>query len=242
MELIKEFYILIGRIITILPLMLAVTLVMGKRSIAELPVFDFLIIVILGAVVGADIADPEIKHIYTTVAIILIGIFHIIVSKLKVKYRKFGHVITFEPTIVIQEGKFIVKNLRKIRYSIDNILQMLREKDIFDINDVHIGIVEANGNISILKKTNKTEVTIEDLNLQKGTSSLSYPVIIEGEVYKNVLSKLNLTEEWLNQQLINIGVKSEKEIFFASVNNKNEFHASLKSFMEDGENIVPIYH
>ncbi|EPY2276940.1 DUF421 domain-containing protein [Clostridium sporogenes] len=242
MELIKEFYILIGRIITILPLMLAVTLVMGKRSIAELPVFDFLIIVILGAVVGADIADPEIKHIYTTVAIILIGIFHIIVSKLKVKYRKFGHVITFEPTIVIQEGKFIVKNLRKIRYSIDNILQMLREKDIFDINDVHIGIVEGNGNISILKKTNKTEVTIEDLNLQKVTSSLSYPVIIEGEVYKNVLSKLNLTEEWLNQQLINIGVKSEKEIFFASVNNKNEFHASLKSFMEDGENIVPIYH
>ncbi|GAE03828.1 hypothetical protein CBO05C_3518 [Clostridium botulinum B str. Osaka05] len=240
MELIKEFYILIGRIITILPLMVAVTLVMGKRSIAELPVFDFLIIVILGAVVGADIADPEIKHIYTTVAIILIGIFHIIVSKLKVKYRKFGHVITFEPTIVIQEGKFIVKNLRKIRYSIDNILQMLREKDIFDINDVHIGIVEANGNISILKKTNKTEVTIEDLNLQKGTSSLSYTVIIEGEVYKNVLSKLNLTEEWLNQQLINIGVKSEKEIFFASVNNKNEFHASLKSFMEDGENIVPI--
>ncbi|WP_434296039.1 DUF421 domain-containing protein [Clostridium sporogenes] len=242
MELIKEFYILIGRIITILPLMLVVTLVMGKRSIAELPVFDFLIIVILGAVVGADIADPEIKHIYTIVAIILIGIFHIIVSKLKVKYRKFGHVITFEPTIVIQEGKFIVKNLRKIRYSIDNILQMLREKDIFDINDVHIGIVEANGNISILKKTNKTEVTIEDLNLQKGTSSLSYPVIIEGEVYKNVLSKLNLTEEWLNQQLINIGVKSEKEIFFASVNNKNEFHASLKSFMEDGESIVPIYH
>jgi len=222
--------------------MLAVTLVMGKQSITELPVFDFLIILILGAVVGADIADPEIKHIYTTVAIILIGIFHIIVSKLKVKYRKFGHVITFEPTIVIQEGKFIVKNLRKIRYSIDNILQMLREKDIFDINDVHIGIVEANGNISILKKTNKTEVTIEDLNLQKGTSSLSYPVIIEGEVYKNVLSKLNLTEEWLNQQLINIGVKSEKEIFFASVNNKNEFHASLKSFMEDGENIVPIYH
>ncbi|WP_338153882.1 YetF domain-containing protein [Clostridium sporogenes] len=47
----------------------------------------------------------------------------------------------------MQEGKFIVKNFRKIRYSIDNILQMLREKDIFDINDVHIGIVEANGNI-----------------------------------------------------------------------------------------------
>lgn len=222
--------------------MLVVTLIMGKRSIAELPVFDFLVIVILGAVVGADIADPEIKQLHTAAAIILIGIFHIIVSKLKIKYRKFGHVITFEPTIVIQEGKFIVNNLRKIRYSIDNVLQMLREKDIFNINDVHVGIVESNGNISVLKKPSKTEVTMEDLNLHKGTSSLFYPVIIEGVVYKNVIMKLNLTEEWLNQQLINIGVKSAEEVFFASVNTKNEFHASLKSFMEDSKDILPIYH
>ena len=180
MEMLKDFYILIGRIITILPLTLVVTLIMGKRSIAELPVFDFLVIVILGAVVGADIADPEIQHIHTAVAIVLIGIFHLTVSTLKIKYRKFGHIITFEPTIVIQEGKFIVKNLRKIRYSIDNVLQMLREKDIFDINDVHLGIIESNGNISVLKKTNKNTITLEDMNLSRRTSSLSYPIIIEG--------------------------------------------------------------
>jgi len=242
LEALKELFILVGRIITILPLMLIVTLIMGKRSIAELPVFDFLIIVIAGAVVGADIADPEIKHIHTAVAIILIGIFHIIVSKLKIKYRKFGHVITFEPTIVIQEGNFIVKNLRKERYSIDNILQMLREKDVFDINDVHIGVIESNGNLSILKKPNKNEVTIEDLNLKKDTLSLSYPIIIDGIVYKNVLTKLNLTEEWLNQKLIKIGAKSVEKVFFASVNSKNELHVSLKSFMKENEGILPIYH
>jgi uncharacterized membrane protein YcaP (DUF421 family) len=242
MELIKEFLILIGRIITILPLILVVTLIMGKRSIAELPVFDFLVIIILGAVVGADIADPEIEHIHTAAAIMLIGIVHVIVSKMKIKYRKFGHAITFEPTIVIQEGKFIVNNLKKIRYSIDNVLQMLREKDVFDINDVHLGIIEASGNISVLKKPGKTEVTIEDLSLQKSTSSLSYPVIIDGVVYKNVLMKLNLTEEWMNQQLDKAGVKSVDEVFFASVNTKNELHASLKSFMENNEDLPPIYH
>lgn len=242
MELVKELFILLGRIVTIIPLMLVVTLIMGKRSIAELPVFDFLVIVILGAVVGADIADPEIKHIHTGVAIILIGIFHVSVSKLKIRYRKFGHAITFEPTIVIQEGKFIIKNLKRIRYSIDNVLQMLREKDVFDINDVHLGIVESNGNMSVLKKPNKTEVTMEDMNLNKDTASLSYPIIIEGVVYKTVLEKLNLTEEWLKQQLTNIGVKSEEEIFFASVNSNKEFQASLKGFMDSSDGILPIFN
>jgi len=242
MEIIKDFYILVGRIITILPLMLIITLIMGKRSIAELPVFDFLVIIILGAVVGADIADPEIEHIHTATAVVLIGIFHIIVSTLKIKYRKFGHIITFEPTIVIQDGKFVVKNLKRIRYSIDNVLQLLREKNIFDVNDVHLGIIESNGNMSILKKPNKTEVTVEDMNLTKGTSALSYPVIIEGVVYKNILLKLNLSEDWLNQQLNSLGVKSTSEIFFASVNTKNEFHVSLKSFIENSDDLFPIYN
>jgi uncharacterized membrane protein YcaP (DUF421 family) len=215
---------------------------MGKRSIAELPVFDFLVIIILGAVVGADIADPEIPHIHTAVAIILIGIFHRIVSKLKIKYRKFGHLITFDPTIVIQNGKFIVKNLSSIRYSIDNVLQMLREKGIFDISDVHLGIIEPTGNISVLKKVTKTEITIEDLNLSKCTSSLSYTVIMDGVVYNVVLKKLNLSEYWLKHQLTNLGVKSVSEIFYASVNTKNELHVSLRSFMEGKDDILPIYH
>lgn len=240
MEIIKDFYILIGRIITILPLILIVTLIMGKRSIAELPVFDFLVIVILGAVVGADIADPEIEHIHTAVAIILIGIFHVIVTTLKIKYRKFGHIITFEPTIVIQDGKFIVKNLTKIRYSIDNVLQMLREKDVFDISDVYLSIIESNGNISVLKNPNKTEVTLEDMNLTRSTTSLSYPVIIDGILYRNVLTQLNLTEDWLNEQLANIGVKTPDEIFFASINTKKEFQASLKSFIETNDDLLPI--
>lgn len=242
MELIQELSVLAGRIITILPLLLIIILIMGKRSIAELPVFDFLVIVILGAVVGADIADPKIEHIHTAAAIVLIGIFHIIITLLKIKYRKFGHIITFEPTIVIQEGKFVVKNLRKIRYSIDNVLQMLREKDVFDINDVYLGIVESNGNMSILKKRDKTEVTLEDMNLTKETYAISYPVIIDGVVEKNALIKLNLTEDWLNLQLTNLGVKNSKEIFFASVNDKKEFHASLKNTNLNSDDLPPIYN
>lgn len=242
MELIKELLVVTGRILTIIPLLLLVALYMGKRSIGELPVFDFLVIITLGAVVGADIADPEISHIHTAVAIVLIGLFQRIVSKLVIKYRKLGHLITFEPTIVIQDGKLIVKNLKKLRYSVDNVLQMLREKDVFDICDVYLGIIEANGRISILKKNSKASVTLEDMDLSKKSATISYPIIIDGKIYVDVLEKLNLSERWLIDQLSAVNIKENEEIFFASVNDKNELHISLRNYLEDTEGILPIHH
>lgn len=242
MHLIKELLLVTGRIFTIIPLMLFVALYMGKRSIGELPVFDFLVIITLGAVVGADIADPKIPHIHTAVAIVLIGIFQRIVSRAVIRHRKFGRLITFEPTIVIQDGRLIFKNLKRLRYSIDNILQMLREKDVFDMSEVHLAIVEANGRISILKKNDKAVVTLEDMNLTKKSAIISYPVIIEGKIYLNVLERLKLSETWLREELRGMNIKDTENIFFASINDKNELHISLNSFMEDMEGVLPIYH
>lgn len=242
MELVKELLVVVGRIVTILPLMLGITFFMGKRSIGELPVFDFLIIITFGAVVGADIADPAIPHIHTAVAIVLIGILQIIVSKLVIKYRKLGHFITFEPTIVIVEGKLVKSNLKRLRYSIDNLLQMTREQGIFDIKDVYLGIIEANGKLSLLKQPNKEGVTVEDLKLQKKNSSLSYPVIIDGKVYEDALVKLELSNEWLQQELKNLQITNLDEVFFASVNTKKELHVSLENYMNNKEEIPPIYN
>jgi len=213
---------------------------MGKRAIGELPVFDFLIVLILGALVGADIADPNIEHLPTAIAIIAIGIFQRIVTKWKISNRKIGRLLTFEPTVVLQNGKFLDKNLKKIRYSIDNILQMLREKNIFDINEVETAIIEANGALSVLKKPQKNSVTLEDMNIIKPTSTISFPVIVEGTVYSDVLREVNLNETWLKQELSNQGVHDLKEVFFASINHELELHVSLKN--EKNLAIPPIKH
>ncbi len=213
---------------------------MGKRAIGELPVFDFLIVIILGALVGADIADPNIEHLPTAIAIIFIGIFQRIVANWKISNRKIGRLLTLQPTVVIQNGKFIHKNLKKIRYSIDNILQMLREKDVFDINEVETAIIEGNGALSVLKKPHKNPVTREDMNIVKTTSSIAFPVIIEGTIYSDVLKHVNLSEAWLIQQLSDQGVNDINNVFFASINRNLELHISLKN--ENNITIPPIKH
>ena len=240
LEFMKDMLIIFARILTILPLLLFITLFMGKRAIGELPVFDFLIVVILGALVGADIADPNIKHLPTAIAIIFIGIFQRVVANWKISNRKIGRLLTLEPTVVIQNGKFIHKNLKEIRYSIDNVLQMLREKNVFDINEVETAIVEGNGTLSVLKKPHKNLVTREDLNIINATSSIAFPVIIEGTIYSNVLRHFNLDEAWLMKQLSEQGIHNINNIFFASINHNLELHVSLKN--EDNIIIPPIKH
>ncbi|MGJ9382630.1 DUF421 domain-containing protein [Salipaludibacillus sp. CF4.18] len=226
MDILMEILIVLGRIITILPLLLIVIIFVGKRAIGEIPVFDFLIIITLGSVVGADIADPSVNHLPTAVAIVAIGGIQKLVDKWEILHRKFGKLITFQPTVVVQDGKLIPDNLKRVSYSIDNILQMLREKGIFDISEVETALIESSGSLSVLKKAEKNTVTLEDMGITK-LSSFTIPVIIEGSVYADVLKFLNLNEIWLHKQLTSQGIDL-RDVFFGSINQQKELQLSMK--------------
>lgn len=215
------------RIISILPLFLFITLLTGRRKIGELPVFDFLTILILGAVVGADIADPKVEHMPTTFAVIIIMLIHYIYSIVITKNRKLGKWFTFEPVVVIENGQFVKGNMRKLKYSIDNILTLLREKDVFDISEVEFAVIESTGQLSVRKKSQFQPVTPSDVNLDTKYKGLSLPLIVEGEVYKHNLQKLGLDEDWLRKQLSENDIHSVKEVFFASINSQGKLYISI---------------
>ncbi len=224
-----DLVLVLSRIIVIFPLFLLFSLYMGKRSIGELPIFDFLVIVTLTNVVGADIADPSVSHIYTVFSIAAIALLQKLVSKLIISNRKIGKVLTFEPTIVIQNGQLLQENMKRIQYSIDNILQMVREKNVFDISEIDLAIVEANGKLSVMKKKQKTNVTIEDVGLVKKTSGISYPIILEGIIYDDVLYDFQLNRKWLVSELQKSGVSDINNVFFASLSREKKLHISLKT-------------
>lgn len=90
---------------------------------------------------------------------------------------------------------------------------MLREKDVFDIAEVETAIVEANGAISVLKKTEKNAVTRKDMNIVTPTLSISFPIIMEGIIKSDTLEEFNLDEVWLKQQLTKQGIDDISKIF-----------------------------
>lgn len=214
------------RIFTIMGLLLFLVLKTGRRKIGELPVFDFLAIIILGNVVGADIADPEVPHLPTVFSVILIIGIQYSISYISIRNRKFGSIVTFDPTVVIQNGKFVKSNLKRLRYSIENILMYLREKGIFDLNEVEFALVEDSGNISVQKKSEYQPLTPSDMNISTKYKGLSYPLILDGAVHENNLKKLNLSKEWLMRQLKNNGINSIDDAFYVDINTEGKLYIS----------------
>ncbi len=213
----EDYLFVFFRIITIMPLLVFVTIyIMGKRPIGELPVFDFLTVVTMGAVVGADIAEPDIAHAPTVFAIIVLALFQYFVSNWIIKNRRFGRLITFEPTLIMENGKFLVKNLKGIKYSIDEVLMLLREKDIFDFDEVQYAVIESNGKLTVLRRAEITPATPQDLNLQVKAKEVPMVVIIEGKLDHHSVSRLSLSEEKIIFMAREQGYVTIADIFLAT--------------------------
>jgi uncharacterized membrane protein YcaP (DUF421 family) len=215
------------RIVSIMLLLLFSTLfIMGKRPIGELPVFDFLSIIVMGAIVGADIADPEIKHLPTAFAVVILALFQRIVSYLMVKSNRVRKIVTFEPTLIIKNGKFLYKNIKKLNYALDDVLMLLREKDIFDMSKVDYGLIESNGNISILKKAEYENITLKDIKLSSTEPGIYFSIILDGELQREKLKELGYSEEEILAKLKLQGFNGYKEVFYASINCKGDIKIS----------------
>jgi len=231
-----EYLIVSVRILTIFPLLLIMTLIMGKRQVGELTVIDFIIAITIGNVVGADIVDTKINHGIPLLAVVMLSLFQVVVSWGRTKSRLFNHWVTFEPTIVIQNGQILKSHLKKIRFTLDELFELLRLKGIFDVNEVEFAIVEPNGQISVLKKSQYDTPSAQDLGIQTKYKGLATPLIVEGKPFAPGLQFVGLKESDLLSELQVQGINSFTEVFFASLNSEGNLHLSL--YQEPGKEQV----
>lgn len=214
---------------TVVALFLAVSLIMGKRHIGELAVFDLVITVTLGAVAGADLADPDIPHMPTVFAIVLLGGIHFLISRYILRYRSVGHWLTMDPTVMIQQGIIRWDNLAKLRYTVDELLSHLREKDVFDLHDVEYAVLEPNGALSVKRKPEKQPATAADAGIHPTSTGLPVPVVLEGRAHREGLSASGRDLAWLDAALERQGYASPAEVFLAMVDAEGKLYVSPKN-------------
>lgn len=110
------------------------------------------------------------------------------------------------PTTLIQNGKILEKNLKKVRYDINDMLEQCRIKGFYDVSNISYAILEVNGELSILPKKEYRVVNTSDLKLNVVNEGLCANVIIDGKIMHRNLSEINKEESWLNDKLIELGV------------------------------------
>src|SRR5690554_2740801 len=234
----EQYIIPLLRFLIIFPLLHLVTSLMGKRSIGELPVVDFIVVITIGNVVGADLADPTIHHGPTLMVVILIGSAQFGVTWLKAKSTTFRNLSTMTPTVVMEKGKFLTHNLANIRYTVNDILPLLRQQGVFNPSEIDLAVIEPTGHLSVLKKAPARPVTLQDMGRTPAPEQLPQLLIADGKLVPNALKHGDKDREWLERQLKNLGYQGVEEVYLAAVESDGTLYVSPM----DQEGLGPSIH
>ena len=152
---------------------------------------------------------------------------HLTISMINMKSIKCREIICGKPSILIYRGKINEKQLIKERFTINELQERLRDNNIVNIGDIEYAILETSGQINIILKPEKRNVTIEDMNIKPKYQGLSYDLVIDGQVMYDNLKILNKDYKWLKKQIEKFGYKPE-ETLIATIDGSGEIFCQKK--------------
>ena len=175
--------------------------IMGKRQIGELQPSDLVVTLLISQIISIPIQDTDIPLVNTLIPILLLVGFEILTSVFNMKSIKFRSFMHGHPVVIINDGVLNQKLLKDLRFTVDDLIESLRQKDVFDISQVQYAIVETNGQLSVLLKANYDTVTRDDLNLHPDSQGYQCPVIIDGKIVTQDFKICNASVEKIEKTI-----------------------------------------
>ncbi|MBD8135222.1 DUF421 domain-containing protein [Peribacillus frigoritolerans] len=210
------------RSITSFSLLLVGTKILGKQTISQMTMFDFVATISLGAIAANLAFNTSIKVHHTIIAFTIYIAIIFLMALISLKNSKGRKFLAGDPTIVMQNGKILEGNMNKMRYTLDYLNQQLRERDIFNIEEVLFAIVETNGTLTVLKKPQFRNVTKQDLMIPvMPEQKLPIELIMDGEIIKENLKQNNITFSWLESELIKRNLLKHDVVYAVLAANGN---------------------
>ena len=222
-----EIAIILIRSVVSFAVLLVLTRIMGKKQISQMTFFDYVVGITIGSIAGAVSADQNVKLIDGLAATVVWGSFTILIGMVALKSYRFRKAVQGEPTILVQNGKVLERNLRKARMDATELMENLRENQVFRLADVEFAVLETNGQLSVMKKAGKEAVTREDLGISAGTDGEPRIVILDGNVMRQTLESLGYAEEWLLTKVREQGAKGFRDVFLAQVDVDGNVYVDL---------------
>ncbi len=201
--------------------------IMGKRQISELQTSELVVTLLISNIASIPMQDTDQSMLSGLIPILVLLVCEIIISFLMLKRSNFRKLICGKPIIVINDGKIDQMQMRRLRMSTEDLYEQLRQKDVFNIEDVLFAVMETNGNLSVLKKPENETVTAKQMGIKTSDKGLQMVVISDGEIAYSSLKFCGLNEEWLFNVLNNENIKI-KDVFIMTVDKRRTYQIIKK--------------
>jgi len=219
------------RVILIYLLLLLSMRIMGKREIGQLSNLDFVVAITVAELATLPVTDRRLSLVNSIMPMMIITAMQVLASLICLKSNRFRRFLYGKSNLLIADGKLQMKEMRKARYNIDDLLSQLRQKDVFDVADVAYAVLETSGELTVLLKQDKMPVTRGDrqISVQEKFKGMPLTLIDDGEVNVKGLRDNQLTESWLMQQLNARHIENPRDVFYASLSNDGTVYLITRS-------------
>lgn len=196
---------------------------MGFRQPGIMTPYNFLMAAGISHIAAARMVNPKSRLIDAMVIIVIYTLINLLISYL---YLKAPKAVTQKPIILVKNGKVIKENLSKAKLTIDNLFSILRQKDAHNIQMVDYLIAEATGDFSAAINSSSLPVTKLDMGLQPQQDVLSEILIYEGKVDQKVLTRNQLSYDWIKNELKTINISDVNNIFLGILTPDKKLYIS----------------
>jgi uncharacterized membrane protein YcaP (DUF421 family) len=210
-------------------LVVLIVRIMGKHQIGQLQPYELVITILISELAAVPMQDTDIPLINGIIPILTLLFIQITLSFLSMKSETARRIICGGPSILIENGKIIQKELARLRYNINDLLEQLRLKDFPNISDVEYAILETSGKLSVIPKSQKRPVNPEDLQIDTPYEGLPVTLIVDGVLKRENLKAVKLDEKWLLNELDKFGLRSWQQVLLASLDTSGRLFIQPKN-------------
>ncbi|QBP39827.1 YetF domain-containing protein [Paenisporosarcina antarctica] len=220
-----SFWEMITRTTVTFTVLLFLARVLGKEQLSQLTFFNYVTGITIGSIAGELVAHDDTHYLNGITSLVWWSILTIFVGYITMKSDKLKEILDDKPATVIKDGKILEKELKTSRLPMGDLMMLLRLQGVFSVKEVHYAVLETNGELSIFKKVSQQPATKQDV--KASTTIPKYmpsQIISDGKIVKNNLNELNLTEEWVMNELKKQGIQNVKEVFYAEIETDGSLH------------------
>ncbi|MEG1835409.1 MAG: DUF421 domain-containing protein [Oscillospiraceae bacterium] len=209
------------------------TRLMGKRQISQLNMFDYVNGITIGSIAAEMATSLENDFWLPLTAMLVYTSFSLAIAFLERKSLKLNKFFTGNPYILFDKGILYKQNLIKAKISITEFLSQCRANGFFNLDEIETAILEPNGSISILPKSDYRPATPLDLKLKPKNAEIVPIVIVDGNILTTNLESLGFNQIWLIEELLRQKVSSPADVFLATCTSEGKLCVYVKVKNED---------
>lgn len=223
---IPEWPLVIIRSLFVLIVLFAITKWLGKRQISQLSFFEYIAGMTIGDIAAEVSTGLEQNFFHGISSMLVFAIIPFFAGLISLKNKTVRDFVEGKSTIFIKDGKVLEDNLKKEKYTSDELLELLRKKDVFNITDVEFAILEPSGELNVLLKKDRQPLTAKDIGLKLPNEKETHTVIMDGNIMDEPLAASGHNRAWVRTELEKIGVAIDN-VFIGQVDSYGQLTVDI---------------